>query len=294
MAITVHPSNSAAPSRARPHGQVLLHGIRRRPVIGFFVIAYAITWAVWIPMGVLGTRVTEGHIWPSHVLGLLGPAAAAFVVTAVVAGTDGIKDLLRRVVRWRVAGRWYLAALSPLLLYAGTVLILGVSGRGRPNGNELGTFSGLPVVAFPLMWFLLLLTAYAEETGWRGFAVQEMLKTRSLLWTAVVVGGLWALWHVPSFFVIQNYRDMGLAILPMFTLGLVSGSILLAWLYRASGGSVFVVALWHGSYNLVSGTAAAKGVPVAVVSTVIMVWAVAIIIAEIRAGRTKPGVGGIT
>lgn len=43
MAITVHPSHSAAPTRARLHGQVLLHGIRRRPVIGFFVIAYAIT-----------------------------------------------------------------------------------------------------------------------------------------------------------------------------------------------------------------------------------------------------------
>src|SRR5207245_11380544 len=130
----------------------------------------------------------------------------------------------------------------------------------------------LPVVLFPVMWILLLVTACAEETGWRGFAVQEMLKTRNFLRTAVVIGLLWALWHVPSMFVIENYRQTGIAIIPMFTLGILSGSILLTWLYRGSGGSVFIVALWHASYNLVSGTAAAQGVPAAVVSSAVMVW----------------------
>ena len=80
---------------------------------------------------------------------------------------------------------------------------------------------------------------------------------------------------------------MGIAMVPMFTLGIVSGSILLTWLYRGSGGSVFLVALWHACYNLVSGTAAVQGAPAAIVSAGVMVWAVIIIVAEARKTRRE-------
>jgi hypothetical protein len=81
---------------------------------------------------------------------------------------------------------------------------------------------------------------------------------------------------------------MGLTLIPMFTLGTVCGSILLAGSYRGSGRSVFLVALWHANYNLVSGTAAAADVGAAVVSTGLMVWAAAIVITEIRGSRRRP------
>jgi hypothetical protein len=80
-----------------------------------------------------------------------------------------------------------------------------------------------------------------------------------------------------------------MAIIPMFTLGIVSGSVLLTWLYRGSGGSAFVVALWHACYNLVSGTAAAGGLLAAIVSTGVMVWATVIVVAEVRRGRRERG-----
>jgi hypothetical protein len=90
-------------------------------------------------------------------------------------------------------------------------------------------------------------------------------------------------------FVIDNYQQIGITLLPMFTLGIVSGSILLAWLYRGSGGSVFVVALWHGSYNLVSGTAAAGEAAAAIVSMAVIVWAVVIVLVEVRRARRGHG-----
>jgi membrane protease YdiL (CAAX protease family) len=143
-------------------------------------------------------------------------------------------------------------------------------------------FSSLPVVSAPFMWLLLVITAYAEETGWRGFAVPHLMKTRGLLPTALVVGALWALWHVPSMFVIENYRQLGPGFLPGFFLGIVAGSIFLAWLYHASGGSVLVVAVWHATYNLFSGTAAAHGLVAAIVSTAVVAWAVWIVVRELR------------
>jgi membrane protease YdiL (CAAX protease family) len=132
------------------------------------------------------------------------------------------------------------------------------------------------------MWLLLLVAGFAEETGWRGFAVPEMLKTRGFLSTALVIGLLWAMWHIPSLFLNDSYRQMGIAMFPMLTIGLVCGSIFLAWLYRATGGSVLMVAMWHGTYNLVSATAAAHGLVAAVVTTGVMMWAVLIVVVEVR------------
>jgi membrane protease YdiL (CAAX protease family) len=235
-------------------------------------------------MALAGARVYKGQPWPTHIPGMFGPIAAGLIMSAAVAGTLGIRQLVRRMFQWRVAKRWYLVALSPLGFYAVAAVIGLAMGQGLPNLAQLGSFSGLPVVAAPLMWLLLLGAALAEEAGWRGFAVNEMLKKRSLLFTAVVVGVLWAMWHVPSIFMIESYRQMGVAILPIFTLGLVSGSILLAWLYRESGGSVLIVAIWHGTYNMVSGTAAAHGLVAAVVSTGVMAWAAWIVVAELRKG----------
>jgi membrane protease YdiL (CAAX protease family) len=87
------------------------------------------------------------------------------------------------------------------------------------------------------------------------------------------------------FFVLDTYRALGSAILPGFVLGIVSGSIVLAWLYNRSGRSILAVALWHGSYNFFSGTAAASGLVAAVVSTAVMLWAVVLVVLELRARR---------
>jgi membrane protease YdiL (CAAX protease family) len=260
----------------------VLAEMRRHSVVGYFVIAYAISWAIWIPMGLAGMRAYQGSAWPNHIPGLFGPMAAAFVMWAIVAGRPGVKDLLRRMVRWRVAPRWYAAALSPLAFFAVAAVLMKTSGQGWPDLSELGRFSSLPVVAAPVMWLLLLITGYAEETGWRGFAAERMLKTRSLLPVALVIGAFWALWHVPSMFVIENYRELGVGFLPGFFIGIVAGSIFLAWLYRASGGSIFIVSVWHATFNLFSGTAAAHGVVAAIVSTGVMVFAALIVINELR------------
>jgi membrane protease YdiL (CAAX protease family) len=280
--VTVRPDRPAA---ADTRTASLLVWMRRHPVISYFVIAYALSWGVWIPMVLAGATVTAGRAWPSHVPGLLGPLVAACLVSAVVGGSSGLSGLLGRIVLWRTPVRWYLVAVSPVAFYAAAVIAGAALGKSWADLADMGEFSGLPVVTVPVMALLLVATGYAEEAGWRGFAAHELLKTRSLLWAAVVIGLLWALWHIPSMFLIDSYRQMGMTLVPMFTLGMVSGSIVLAWLYRGSGGSVLLVALWHGFFNLVSGTTAATGLPAATASTAVMVWAVIIVIAEVRRER---------
>lgn len=256
--------------------------IRRHSVVSYFVIAYAISWAIWIPMAFGGARVTQGSAWPTHVPGLLGPLVAAFVVTAIIGGRGAVGNLIRGIARWRVAPVWYAVAVSPLLFFGVAAVAMALTGQGWPDMSQLGQFSGLPAVAAPVMLLLLIVAGYAEETGWRGFAVSQLMKDRSLLPAALIVGLLWAAWHLPTFFTIDNYRALGIGIFPGFALGIIAGSVFLAWLYRASGGSILIVSLWHGTFNLVSGTAAAHGLVAAVVTTGVMAWATLIVAFEIR------------
>lgn len=250
--------------------------IKRHPVAAFFVLAFALTWAVWAPMALIGAIVYQGWAWPTHTPGLFGPAIAAFVITALVAGRAGFLDLLRRIGRWRVSVVWYAVALSPLAFFA-----IAAVATGSIDFGALGRFSGVPVLAAPVMFLVLLVFGFGEEIGWRGFAVPKLLEKHGLLATALGVGVLWAAWHVPSLFFIENYRELGVGILPMFLLGIVCGSIFLTWLYRASGGSILICGLWHGAYNLTSATAASHGTVAAVVSSGVMAWAAIIVVIAI-------------
>jgi hypothetical protein len=88
-------------------------------------------------------------------------------------------------------------------------------------------------------------------------------------------------WHLPLFFVLDSFRGFTPVTLPGFVLGITCGAVILTWVYNGTGGSVLLVALWHITYNMTSATEAAKGTVAAVVSTFVMVWAIALVVLEL-------------
>ena len=80
-----------------------------------------------------------------------------------------------------------------------------------------------------------------------------------------------------GFFYVPSYTAIGLQILPGFFLGVLAGAIVLTWLYNSSGGSVMAAVLWHTSFNFVTASPNAAGLVAAVTSTLVMVWAVAVV-----------------
>src|SRR5256885_16408039 len=80
----------------------------------YALLAYALSWTGWVPLALTHQVVRVGG-WPTHLPGLLGPALAALVVTAAAAGRSGVRQLARRILRWRI-GWWWLVALFPLAL----------------------------------------------------------------------------------------------------------------------------------------------------------------------------------
>jgi len=261
-----------------------------RALAVFFVLAYALSWA-WAFPGREHVTVPRGAGWPTHYPALFGPAVAAVLVTAWAIGRPGIHDLLVRMARWRVRLRWWLAALSPAA-FLGLALI-AAAGKPLPSVADFGRFSGIPAIGLAGVLLLVTVGALGEETGWRGYALPQLQRRFSPLASSLIIAVLWFGWHLPQFFVIATYRDSSPAQYVGMLLGLACGAVILTWLYNRSGGSILLVAVWHGLYNIVSGTQAATGMLAAAVSTLVMIQGALLIILEIRARRHgRPSVLG--
>ncbi len=207
--------------------------VKRHPLVVFFVLAYALTWPL-IPL------VSVSPLWGFPAL--FGPALAAVVVATVADGRPGLKDLLGRMLRWRVGARWYAVALGlPMVLAlttAGLHLLLGA----QTSVN----FGGLSVLNFVV--FVLIV---GEELGWRGFALPRLLAKRSALAASLILGALWGAWHLPTFFV-PGAPQYGLPF-SAFLLLTVAYSVVIGWLFVQARGSVLIASLLHGAINFSQG-----------------------------------------
>jgi membrane protease YdiL (CAAX protease family) len=256
----------------------------RHPLAAYVGLAYAISWAWWIPLAVDDRSVRPGAGWPTHIPGLMGPLLAAVIVTWIVGGRDGLADLWSRVVHWR-AGWWWAAV--PAILALGALGLLFTS--GDPEVRDLTAYPGIDsdVGALAIVVIAFLGNGLGEEVGWRGFAADRLLRTGSLTRASLLVAAMWAPWHLPMFFLVESFEGFTPFRLNGWLLGLTAGSFLLTWLYRGSGWSILLVAAWHTAYNFTAATEAAGDSIGAITSSAVMVVAVVLWVSDRRRPRSR-------
>jgi uncharacterized protein len=261
--------------------------VARHPVVSYVVVAYVLGWSWFIPLAVRGDVVRMGVGWPTHLPGLAAPALAAVVVTALVDGRAGLGDLWSRVTRWRVGWGWWALVASTLGLALVGVIAPLLTGGDVPSVAAFTRYSGIGQIGpFGVVVAALLVNGLGEETGWRGFAVERLLREHSFSRTALVVAVAWGGWHLPFFWLVAGFRDMGpLAI--GWAVGLAAGSVVLTWLYREGQRSVLLVAAWHTAFNLTSATEATGAVTGAVTSVLVIGWALRVL----RREKARPRSG---
>jgi len=174
---------------------------------------------------------------------VLIPPMAALVVTGLSSGLAGIRRLLARLGRWRVGGRWYLAAVGIPLIATLAIdavgLLLGAASLDRLVGALTASALLIPVV--------VVVPAMLEELGWRGFAVQAAVDAgHSPGWAASVVGLMFVSVHIPLHLPGQIYDSLPLWPLPVT---LLAYAVLLTWIYLRTGGSVLLAGLMHAALN---------------------------------------------
>lgn len=218
--------------------------VKRHPIITFFVLTYAITWAIESPLVLLRDSVTATQGLVLVILASNVPSMVAIVLTAIVLGRGALRKLLGRLLIWRVNPFWYLVViLGPVALTGGVVALNALMG-----GPALSL--GMPLLGAAIFLAISIVpgSALGEEIGWRGYALPRLQAGRSALSASLILAPIWALWHLPLWLTGEPGRTPTFY-LPFFASALAF-SVILTWVYNSTGGSLLMVVLLHATANL--------------------------------------------
>jgi membrane protease YdiL (CAAX protease family) len=186
-------------------------------------------------------------------IGVFAPGLVAVALTAWTEGSAAVVELLGRVVRWRVGWRFYAFALFLMPLTKLTVAVVHRAIVGRwPAFGE--TRPLLLVVAT----ILSTVGQAGEEVGWRGYLLPRLTERTGLVAASLVVGVIWAVWHLPLFFAAG--ADTKGQSFPLYMLQVTVYSVALAWLYWRTGGSLLLTMFMHAAFNNMKDIVPSRGV----------------------------------
>lgn len=218
--------------------------VKRHPLITFFVLAYALSWILESPLVFLGDSVTDTQGLILTILASNVPSVLAIVLTATVFGRGALRKLLGRLLIWRVNPLWYLLlVLGPAALVAGVVPLNALMG-----GPALSLGMPLLGIAVFLAFHIVPGSALGEEIGWRGYVLPRLQSRMSALSAALIIGPIWALWHLPLWLTGEPGRTPTLY--AGFVVSVIALSVILTWVYNSTRGSLLMVVLLHATYNL--------------------------------------------
>lgn len=264
-------------------------------LIRFFLLVYAVSWvlfgaAAWVSER-LGPGASPGLAPLLFLPGAFGPGLVAIWLTARAEGRPGLRALLRPVLQGDVPGRWYLFAITYM-----AAIKLAVAVAYRVALGAWPRFGGESVAVIAVALVFSTPFQAGEEIGWRGFALPRMATGMGLRWASVLLGVIWATWHLPLFFipVTDTYHQS----FPLYLAQVTALSVAAAWLWERAGRSLLLVMLMHSAVNqtvglVPSASAQATGAlstrPTTVgILTVVLLWLCAGYLLARMPGRTQP------
>ncbi len=226
--------------------------MQRYPLFFFFFMAYAFSWIVTLPYVLSVWGILPGDYSILYIIKpFVGPTFAAIIMTGITEGKSGLRRLRDRLKPRRAGWQWYMFILLgiPTLILIGVIIQPGL----------LASFKGLtPVllVSYPSYFFVVFFgVALPEEIGWRGFALPRMQPRYGPLWGTLLLGVLWAFWHLLYFITPNHGGGPGTSLttslinFSIFFLIVVAFAIIFTWVFNHTRGSVFISNLMHASID---------------------------------------------
>jgi membrane protease YdiL (CAAX protease family) len=207
-------------------------------VFVFFALTFSSTWILWA----LASHLAEPAAGMVFLLGVFAPGLIGLALTIRRNGMEGARALLHRIACWDVGARWYVFAIfymPAIKLFAATIH-RALTGAWPRFGTE-------PIV---LMFSALLISTWVqagEEVGWRGYALPRMSNRIGLGTATIVLGILWAAWHLPLFYYFNG--DTRGQSFPLYLAEVVAMSVAMGWLFWKTNGSLLLVMLLHAANN---------------------------------------------
>jgi membrane protease YdiL (CAAX protease family) len=217
-------------------------------VIAYTLLTFAASWTLWTAALVIqgGRFAQPGLLAPVgtalYLLGVFAPALVAVALVSRRGGAAARTHLLGRTLAWSVDVRWYAFAV---LYYPVVKLSVAIAHRLAYGGWP--PFADVPI-ALMLAGAAISTPAQAgEEIGWRGFLLPALAARVGLPAASVIVGIIWAAWHLPFFF--MPGTDKTGQSFPAYAAGVIALSVAMAFLYWRTRGSLFLTMVMHASVN---------------------------------------------
>lgn len=224
--------------------------LRRHSLSVGVVLMFALTWPLdlavageargWLPFDFPnGLELLVGY----------GFVMAALLITALTLGRAGVAALMRRFLIWRVGPSWYggvlfgpfAVDLAAVWLYA--ALRGSAPGVGPVMAHRLfGPSANLALYVLPFILFDALTNG--EEIGWRGYVLPRLQARHGAFFASLIIGVIWAVWHVPKFLAPGNAVPFG-----PYLLDTIAKAILFTWVYNNTRGSLLLATLFHAAIN---------------------------------------------
>jgi membrane protease YdiL (CAAX protease family) len=215
------------------------------PLLTFLSVTFAITWLAWWAADALSPGAAATG--PSGVLFYLGVFASgivALVMTWHAEGRAAASALLGRLFQWQAGLRWYAFAVGYM-----AAVKLAAAVLHRLVAGEWPRFGEQPVILMFLaaVFSTVTLGQAGEELGWRGYALPRLAARFGLGRASVLLGVIWAVWHLPLFFIAgTGTTDQSF---PVYLLQVTALSVTIAWVYHNTGGSLLLTMLLHAAIN---------------------------------------------
>jgi len=227
--------------------------MNRKKLFVFLILTFLWSWTLWIiGLNHLSNGINQESIDTFLVfffVGVYGPTISGIITTLFFDGLKGLFELIKKLFIWKVPFKYYVYIILLPLIF----VIIGIALYGQFIG-EIGGFDKMAYLSIPT---ILLTGLYAgplgEELGWRGFLLPEFQKKFSNLKSAIIIGIIWFVWHIPLWWAPFGTLVSGepISIIPVFTYFtmLICLSIIITWLVINSRGSVLIAILFHLSIN---------------------------------------------
>jgi membrane protease YdiL (CAAX protease family) len=218
----------------------------------FFIIAFGLSWLFWIPAAFVEENVLESSWVILLYLGGLGPPVAGIALTYLNKDKSYQKEYWQRVLNpKRIGGKWYLVILLgyPILAFLVALILNGQIQLSETLKDLLE--QPLSLITFAI--FIFIFGPLPEELGWRGYVLDELQEQMNAVVSSIVLGAMWAIWHLPLFFMKGTYQnEMGFGTFSFwqFCVSAVVFSVLITWVYNNNRRSTLSAALLHFIVNL--------------------------------------------
>jgi membrane protease YdiL (CAAX protease family) len=217
-------------------------GMTTKTLVPFLALTFGLSWGIIALLILFTDQIVAifGEISSSNPLFILAAwspgITGAFLVWRHY-GLKGLSSFFRRLTLWRMPAVWWLYLILgiPVIAYLSAVL----------NGTINDPFPYSPWYrVFPALVQAFFLLGTMEEFGWRGLAQPLLQRKMAPFWAGLIVGIIWATWHIPAFLLGGGVQYGAWSFVPFFG-GVIALSIILTPMFNSSRGSLLIAYLYH-------------------------------------------------